>query len=101
MGVNYLLNNVSANTDGAAVQSDGARKQVFVYATSFGGGSITLQARAGVTGSPWITLTLPDGAPAIFTSNVTRVIDYIAQGCEIRATLTGATSPSGVYVVTF
>ena len=94
-----LLENVSANTDGAGFKSDGSRKNVYVYATSFGGGTITLQAKAPVADAPWITLTLPDSAPATFTANAVRIIDNIAQGCEIRATLTDATAPSGVYVV--
>lgn len=92
----YLLNNVSVDTIGDAIKSDGGQAQVYIQASNFGGGKVTLQARGGYTSAVWIDLTLADGTPAEFTANATRVINYIAQGSELRAVLSGSTSPVGV-----
>lgn len=91
-----LLNNVSADTTGSGIKADGGSKTLSVWATSFGGGTVTIQASPD--GTTWITLTLSGGDSATFTANAVRLIDRIGQGMQIRATLTGSTAPSGVNV---
>lgn len=78
--------------------TDGAEFVLAIFATSFGGGTVTLEGSpdGGVT---WIGLTkLVDNSAATFTANTFVVLYQIAQGYLVRARLSGATSPSGMYV---
>lgn len=89
-----LLDNVSVDTEGTPVVSDGSNKTLSVWATNFGGGSVTIQGSpdGGVT---WITLTY-GGNPTIFTSNTIRLIDRIGHGMLTRAILTGSSGAVNV-----
>ncbi len=91
-----LLDAVDANTNGGGVNTDGGSRTVVIWATDYDGGTVTLQASPD-DGTTWITLTV-DGSPATFTANAVRVIDYLGQGLQMRATLTGATNPVAVSV---
>jgi hypothetical protein len=89
-----LLQNVSVDTDGAGIPADGGTKTLSIWATSFGGGSVTIQGSPD-GGTTWITLTY-GGNPAIFTENTFRLINRLGQGLLIRAILTGSTGASNV-----
>ena len=96
--MSVLLNNVSVDTDGAALTTDGGNKTVSVDATSFGSGTVTIEGRR--PSGPWIVLTIA-GSPATFTANAIRMIDRLGQGMEVRATLTGSTGANAVNVYLF
>ena len=95
----WLLKAVDADVNGTGITTDGGSKTVQIWATNFGGGTVTLQSSAdgGVT---WVTLTIA-GLPATFTSNAVRKIDRLGQGMLIRATLAGSTGASNVNVKLF
>lgn len=89
-----LLSNVSVDTDGQGFVTDGGSKNLFIFADNFGGGSVTIYASAD-GGDHWIPLEI-GGVPAVFTDQVVKVIDYIAQGMLIKAELSGSSGASGV-----
>lgn len=95
----FLLENVSVDTDGTGVGADGGSKTVAVWATDFGSGTVTLQGSPD-GGTTWITLTI-SGSSATFTANAIRMIDRLGQGMQVRATLSGSSGASGVYVKVF
>lgn len=94
-----LLDNVSADTNGAAFPCDGGNQTFSVWATSFGGGTVTLQASPDA-GTTWITLTI-NGDPATFTANDVKMVDRLGVGMRVRATLTGSTSPVALSAALF
>lgn len=90
-----LLNNVNANATGLNFFVDGAQEVLAIYAASFGGGTVTVEASPN--GTLWMTLTqIPGTSPATFTANTMTVCYPVPQGYYIRARLSGATSPSNV-----
>lgn len=91
-----LLDSVDVDTAGEAFNVDGGFYTVVVEATSFGGGTVTLQGRYGKAGS-WIVLT-DNGVPAEYTESILRGLNDFARGMEIRAVLSSSTSASGVTV---
>lgn len=90
-----LLNNVSVDTDGTPQPGDGGSKQISIWATNYGGGSVTIQTSPDLV--TWITIKYM-GSPAVFTSDISLKLDKIGQGMFIRATLTGSSGASGVNV---
>lgn len=83
-----LLNAVSANANGSDAVWPGGAGCFMVQATSYGGGTVKLQFK------------LPNGNYVDVGTDVTMTADGVGgfnlpQG-TIRATLTGATSPSGL-----
>lgn len=93
----FLLQNVSANATGTAVENSGEEAILAIFATSFGGGTVTVEGTPN-GGTTWITLTKKDGNPATFTANAFAVCFKIAQGYQIRARLTGSTNPVALNV---
>ena len=99
-----LLDAVDANTTGASFEIVGnnARgstqsfRSVFVYADSWGGGTVTIQVSPD-NGSNWFTARLDDSTQASFTASDMK--NALIRGTLIRAILTGATSPSNVTVI--
>ena len=94
-----LLDHVTVDTVGATFKGDGANAIVEVYSTNFGGGSVTIEGDI-IKDSPsgnWVTLTYA-GLPAVFTANKILKLDYVSVGMNIRAKLTGSTSPAAVTV---
>lgn len=89
-----LQNDASADGDGDDIRSDGGLKTFSVTATSFGGGTVTLQTAAGV-GAPFVDATFEDGTTIAFTANGVATV-RVADGHIYRAPLAGSTSPSGV-----
>lgn len=94
MTTQILLDAVDTNTDGAGFDTDGATKTLVVWGDDFGGGTVTVQGSPD-KGTTWITLTIT-GSPVAFTANAIRFLERLGQGLQVRATLTGATSPSNV-----
>ena len=95
----FLLESVSADTNGTGVKCSGRAYTVAIWGTDFGSGSVTLQASPD-GGTTWITLTI-GGSPATFTANAVRVIDHLGAGILVRAILSGSTSPDSVNVAVF
>ena len=91
-----LLDSVSVDTAGDATIVDGGGYTVVIEATSFGGGTVTLQGRYGKTGA-WVVLT-DNGVPAEYTENIVRGLKDFARSMEIRAVLSSSTGASGVTV---
>jgi hypothetical protein len=86
-----LLSNVAANVTGAWVFWQGGIATFQALAAAFGGGTITLQ-----------TLGPDQATPVAVGSSTTVTANAIVEGLNLpagvyRCTLTGATSPSGVY----
>jgi hypothetical protein len=92
----YLLNGVTSDTVGSSVSGIGGVKDIQISSANFGGGSVTIEGRLD---SPleWTVLTY-GGNPAIFTTNAILKLDFWAATVQLRATLSGSTSPSPVYV---
>jgi len=91
-----LLDGVSTDTAGEPFVVDGGSYTVVIEATSFGGGTVTLQGRYGKSGN-WLVLT-DNGVPAEYTAGILRVLRSFARGMEIRAILSGSTGASNVTV---
>lgn len=83
-----LLDAVSVNTNGTKQKSDGASKNLSVWATSFGTGKVTFQVSPN-DGVTWITPKI-NGNPAEFTEDSSVKVDFVGQGQHVRAILTGA-----------
>jgi len=80
------------------IKHDGAIPILAIFASSFGGGTVTVQGSPD-GGTTWITLTQQTtGTAATFTANAFTQCYEIAMGYLMRATLTGATNPTGVNV---
>ena len=91
-----LLDSVDVDTVGEAFIVDGGIYTVVVEATSFGGGTVTLQGRYGKSGN-WVTLT-DNGVPAEYTESILRGLKDFARSMEIRAVLSSSTGASSVTV---
>lgn len=91
-----LLDNVTANTNGAAFHCSGSDYTLIVFSTDFGSGTVQLQISPD-SGTTWVAL-MEDGLPTAYTSNVTKLIQKVSTNFLIRAVLTGATSPSALSV---
>lgn len=90
-----LLCNVNANITGDNFFTDGSQEVLAVYATSFGGGTVTVESSPD--GIIWITLKkIPGNTPATFTENEMTVCYEVPMSYYIRARLTGATNPLNV-----
>lgn len=77
---------------------DGQVPILSIWATDFDGGSVTIQASPD-GGLTWITpFDKRTDAAAVYTANTLAELYEICQSLQIRATLTGATNPVGVYV---
>jgi len=87
-----LLQDVSVDTVGVGQLGDGGSKVLAVWATSFGGGSVTIEGSPD-GGTTWIVLTY-GGNPAVFTSNIILTLDRIGQGMMVRAVLAGSSGAS-------
>lgn len=96
MSSKWLLQNVSVDTTGDAVKGDGGNKVIQVSATSYGGGTVSLEGRLTPTLN-WTTLTYL-GSPAEFTEDTILKLDYLANGMDMRAVLYGSTAASNVNV---
>jgi hypothetical protein len=91
----WLLNGVTADTNGTGVHPVSGPMTLWIWSTDFDSGTVTIQASPD-GGTTWITLTV-DGSAAAFTANTVRVIEGL-EGGQLRATLTGSTAPDPVYV---
>lgn len=89
-----LQDNASADGDGDTIVSDGGLKTFSVTATSFGGGTVTLQTAAGL-GEPFVDATFEDGTVIAFTANGVATV-RVADGHIYQAPISGSTTPSGV-----
>lgn len=93
-----LLDGVSANTNGDAVNLLGGALSVFVQGTDFGGGTVTLEVSVD-GGTVWHTAKQQDGVTDLTASgNSTFVMWGYAAGVAVRATLTGASGADTVSV---
>lgn len=95
----WLLTDVSVDVNGTGVDGDGSGKALAIWATDFGGGTVTIQGSPD-GGTTWITLTV-DGAAATFTANAIRYLERIGQGMQIRAILSGSSGADAVNVRLF
>jgi len=93
----YLLNDVSVDTVGTPKSNDGSSKNIFVTASNFGGGTVTIEA--SIDDAIWVPLKQPDGTDAAFTENTVFYVQGLTTGAKYRATLAGATGASGVTAV--
>jgi len=87
-----LLDNVTANVEGAAVAKRGGPAVVIVRGDTYDSGTVNIQMASvndTVAGPRFSTLT--DGA---FTTDGQVKIDYLPVGTLIRATLTGSSGSS-------
>lgn len=89
-----LLDNVSVDVSGDPIEGLGAGMALDIWATSFGGGSVSIELSPD-NGTTWITASY-GGNPATFTENTAKYIVKIGLGELIRATLTGSTGASNV-----
>lgn len=92
-----LLNGISVNTTGSAKNTTGSGQNICVWATNFGGGSVTVQVSPD-SGTTWITITY-NGAPAIFTSNSVFYCERISTELLVRAVLSGASGAINVNAI--
>lgn len=93
-----LLDAVDVDTNGTGVIGDGAERLCHIYATSFGGGTVTLQVSTD-GGVAWTTIKQAGGADAAFVADIVVVIALIPSTVLIRATLTGSVAASDVSAV--
>jgi len=80
-----LLNNVSADTISAEVESKGGGAIVNIRADDFNGGTLEIQTASEQDPSDRF-ITLPNG---VFTVDSSVKIDYLPQGVKLRVNLTG------------
>lgn len=92
----FLLEDVDVDTNGTGVYGDGGPKPIAIWATNFGGGTVTIQGSPDA-GTTWVTLTV-DAVDATFTANAIRYVVRIGRGMQIRATLTGSAGADSVNV---
>jgi hypothetical protein len=95
----WLLEDISADANGTGVNADGGGKTVSIWATNFGGGTVTIQGSPD-GGTTWITLT-EGGVAVAFIANAVRYIDRLGIGMQIRATLVGSAGADSVNVKLF
>jgi hypothetical protein len=89
-----LLDNVSVDTIGTPQAGDGGSKQISVWATDFGGGSVTIELSPN-NGVTWNTL-IYNSNPAVFTENIDFFLFKFSQGVLMRAALSGSSGASNV-----
>lgn len=95
-----LLDNVSANGSGAFVKWLGGPAQIFIKGDLGGTGTVTIEL-SDDAGATIYNAKFDDGTDfAVAASEVpdTHPVSGWAQGTFVRASLVGATSPSGVFV---
>ncbi len=94
-----LLTAASTNGSGPPVTTDGGAKTLMIYATNFGAGTVTVEASPGDS-TTWVGLAIA-GSTAGYTGNAVRMVDFLAPGMQVRATLATSTGASNVNVVLF
>lgn len=95
----FLMENRSTDgTDtGLEFIGDGGGKQLTIYGTSLGGGTIAIETSAD-DGTIWVPVTF-SGSPSAFTAFAAYFIRRIAQGVKWRAVLSGSSGASNVNVI--
>ena len=89
-----LLNNVDADEVSAEVEFGGGSKVIVVRADDFGGGIVAIEVKSkSDSGNRFLVL-----ANGSFTANGDLILDSTKSGLTFRAVLSGATSPSNVFV---
>lgn len=99
-----LLSNISVDTVGAAFEAPkgGGRQlrdsyvSVYCWATSFGGGTVTVEVSPD-GGTSWFVMRRWNENQAIFT--ISDVYTCFTRGGHVRARLTGSAGASGVNVM--
>lgn len=92
-----LLDNVNQDTVGQWFEWSGGSGDIFVTASDFGGGTVTIQ-RSNDGGTTAIPTKFIDGQIFTATENGTFPASGWGQGTRLRATLAGSTSPVDVRV---
>jgi hypothetical protein len=96
MASTTLLNSVSADTTGQGICGNKKKLVAYVWATNFGGGTVTIECSPD-QGTTWFTCKhLADDGDATFTSNGYVDLQPVGSDAWIRAVLSGSTSPSNV-----
>ena len=92
-----LLDDVSADATGTGVCGNQPRHVVYAWASDWGGGTVTFQCSPD-DGTTWFDCKhAADNDTASFTANGCIEIQPLGHGAQVRAVLSGSTSPSGVY----
>jgi len=87
-----LLDNVNADETSDPVKFGGGSKVIVVRGDDFGGGTVNIEQRSSSdSGERFATISS-------FISNGTKILASVTPGLITRAVLTGATSPSNVFV---
>lgn len=97
--INNLLDNVSTNTNGTPMPiQDKGYKNLYIQATNFGGGTVSLEwtLTPEVSGS-WTVANDPSGNPLSVTQN-SMYTSLSLYGAYYRAVLSGSSGASGVCV---
>lgn len=95
-----LLDNISADATGTGICGNQKRLVVYVWATDFGGGTVTIECSPD-DGTTWFTCKhAVDNDDASFTAKGCMELQPLGQDAQIRATLSGSTGASGVYAKT-
>lgn len=90
-----LLSGETGDVNGDSAIPQVSPMIIGVWATDFGGGTVNLESSPDA-GTTWIPITR-FGTAITYTSNaVENISGLIARGMEVRATLTGSTTPSNV-----
>lgn len=87
-----LLNNVNVDTTSDPAEFGGGSKVIVVRGDDFGGGTVTIEVRSNNDSR---FLVIED---ASFTADGNKILDSTVSGLTFRAVLSGATSPSNVFV---
>lgn len=94
----FLLKNVDTDTVGEIKGLNGANRSIQVQAADFGGGKVTLEYKVDARLPAWQIVPVQDGGLAEFTENAGIRLVGVSRGMRIRATLSGSSDASGVYV---
>jgi len=89
-----LLDNVMTDTVSDIVTFRGGPAVIYVRGDDYDGGTVEIEI-ATVDDSEQRFAAITDGS---FTADGTVKIDYLANGSQLRASLTGATSPINIFV---
>jgi len=92
-----LLDKVNGDTVGDTYELNGGKRHIQIEADDFGGGTVILEKKLD-SSFDWQTIPIQDGGIAEFTENASGGLKFVNIGMNIRARLTGSTSPSNVYV---
>jgi hypothetical protein len=99
---NILLNKVNTDTTGTPARTDGAAKTIVVDAIDFGGGNVTIEvSRASDNSEPWVIPDRTDGTPAVYYAGKVELINFLAAGLYIRASLAGSSGANSVNCAIF